>query len=62
MKIPDDRIVCWNQPDEEMGNIVMEETVEWCIKTHRKRYPGLTRTRALDEFMMVHWAWFKEDE
>lgn len=58
------RIVQWNEPmclDPGFTiSGVMSATEEDCIRLHRHTHPTVAYSdeEALDEFMMVNWAWF----
>jgi hypothetical protein len=61
------RTVCWNEQDEHGNDIVREMTDYACCSYQRhvaREHNGTeyeSQDEALQDFMAVHWAWFKED-
>jgi len=44
----------------EDSDIIEEISAINAVKRAKKRYPELSDEQALDEFMLIHWAWIKE--
>jgi hypothetical protein len=60
------RTVCWNEQDESGNDVVIERTEDWCIREQKilAIHRGIefeSDEAAIQDFMTVHWAWFKEE-
>lgn len=65
----DARIVCWNEPTDETftNNVVMEMKAERAIMEMKvmagqRGFTYKSDAEALQDFMVVHWAWIKRIE
>ena len=62
------KIICWNEPSDDFKqNIVREITVAEAIKhsklaAQQRNYTYINDGDALEDFMTIHWAWFKKEE
>lgn len=58
-----DRIVIWEEPDES-GDVTRRVTVHWAVQNQRQSaelrgHTYVSDEVALEDFMVVHWAWFE---
>lgn len=54
-------MICWNESDGEVKCITEAEAVAYQRKAGRLRnYEYQSDADALDDFMVVHWAWKQE--
>ena len=56
--------VVWDEPDEKGNNIRMERTLDEAVEYVRgyaesRGFPKPEYQRALDEFLITHWAWLE---
>lgn len=60
----DEKILCYDEPHFSGGNCHVTLTKKQAIKVmktnHPDRYPD--DEAALDDFIVIHWAWWKEND
>ena len=58
-----DRIIEFDEPHQSGGNCRVTLTEDQAVEWWRKAHPGkfATREDAIDDFLVIHGAWYRED-